>query len=159
MEGVTVSELTQLRERADENPIEPDDAFIDFATDDFINKNIRVRPISGVTHGEGQQDRASTVSRGAAGTDGDDGLDWNQADEYEIKYQRTIVKKRAQQYQDELKRKQQIEERKAMKKWYYSFTYGLTAKHFTGANAKLRETLKLKWDYSQINQYFALIYY
>ena len=116
MEGVTVSELTQLRERADENPIEPDDAFIDFATDDFINKNIRVRPISGVTHGEGQQDRASTVSRGAAGTDGDDGLDWNQADEYEIKYQRTIVKKRAQQYQDELKRKQQIEERKAMKK-------------------------------------------
>ena len=53
MEGVTVGELTQLRERADENPIEPDDAFIDFATDDFINKNIRVRPISGVTHGEG----------------------------------------------------------------------------------------------------------
>ena len=54
MESVSVNELTQLRERADENPIEPDDAFIDFATDDFINKNIRVRPISGVTHGEGQ---------------------------------------------------------------------------------------------------------
>lgn len=89
MEGVTVAELTQLRERADDNPIEPDDAFIDFATDDFINKNIRVRPISGVTHGEGQQDRASTVSRGAAGTDADDGLDWNQADEYELKAQRT----------------------------------------------------------------------
>ena len=53
MEGVTVAELTTLRERAEENPIEPDDAFIDFATDDFINKNIRVRPISGVTHGEG----------------------------------------------------------------------------------------------------------
>ena len=53
MEGVTVGELTTLRERSEENPIEPDDAFIDFATDDFINKNIRVRPISGVTHGEG----------------------------------------------------------------------------------------------------------
>jgi len=89
MEGVTVAELTQLRERADDNPIEPDDAFIDFATDDFINKNIRVRPSSGVTHGEGQQDRASTVSRGVAGTDADDGLDWNQADEYELKAQRT----------------------------------------------------------------------
>ena len=50
---MTVGELTVLRERADENPIEPDDAFIDFATDDFINKNIRVRPISGVTHGDG----------------------------------------------------------------------------------------------------------
>ena len=64
MEGVTVTELSSLRERGDDNQIEPDDAFIDFATDDFINKNIRVRPISGVTHGEGQQDRASTVSRG-----------------------------------------------------------------------------------------------
>ena len=73
MESVTVTELTSLRERADEDRVEPDDAFIDFATDDFINKNIRVRPISGVTHGEGQQDRASTVSRGAAGGDGDDG--------------------------------------------------------------------------------------
>lgn len=113
MEQVTVTELTALRERADENPIEPDDAFIDFATDDFINKNIRVRPISGVTHGEGQQDRASTVSRGAAGADGDDGLDWNQADEYELKAQRVIVKRKAQQYQDELKRKQLLEERKA----------------------------------------------
>ena len=37
--------MTQLRERADENPIEPDDAFIDFATDDFINKNIFPRCI------------------------------------------------------------------------------------------------------------------
>lgn len=116
MESVTVGELTSLRERADENPIEPDDAFIDFATDDFINKNIRVRPISGVTHGEGQQDRASTVSRGAGGTDADDGLDWNQADEFELKNQRTIVKKRAQAYQDEVKRKQLLEERKAQKK-------------------------------------------
>lgn len=88
MESVTVSELTSLRERADDNPIEPDDAFIDFATDDFINKNIRVRPISGVTHGEGQQDRASTVSRGAAGTEADDGLDWNQADDFELRNQR-----------------------------------------------------------------------
>ena len=116
MESVTVGELTVLRERADENPIEPDDAFIDFATDDFINKNIRVRPISGVTHGDGQQDRASTVSRGAAGADGDDGYDQAQNDEYELRHQRNLVKKKAQQYQDELKRKQMLEERKAQKK-------------------------------------------
>ena len=52
METITVSELKSLKERSDENRIEPDDAFIDldFATEDFINKNIRVRPISGVTH-------------------------------------------------------------------------------------------------------------
>ena len=116
MEGVTVAELTQLRERQEENPIEPDDAFIDFATDDFINKNIRVRPISGVTHGEGQQDRASTVSRGAAGTDVDDGFDMNQADEYELQAQRKKVKMSKQQYEEEIKRKQMLEERKAQKK-------------------------------------------
>ena len=116
MEQVTVSELTALRERADDNPIEPDDAFIDFATDDFVNKNIRVRPISGVTHGEGQQDRASTVSRGAAGTEADDGQDYNQNFEYELKEQRKEVKRNKQQYLDEQKRKQMIEERKAQKK-------------------------------------------
>ena len=51
MEEVTTAELKSLKTE-DENKIEPDDAFIDldFATEDFINKNIRVRPISGVTH-------------------------------------------------------------------------------------------------------------
>jgi len=120
-----VSELTALRERADDNPIEPDDAFIDFATDDFINKNIRVRPISGVTHGEGQQDRASTVSRGAAGTEADDGQDYNQNFEYELKEQRKEVKRNKQQYLDEQKRKQMIEERKAQKKWSNLITVSL----------------------------------
>lgn len=54
MENITVSELKQLRDEKARNggQIEPDDAFIDldFATEDFINKNIRVRPISGVTN-------------------------------------------------------------------------------------------------------------
>lgn len=87
MEEVTVSELVSLRERQDDHPIEPDDAFVEFATEDFINKNIRVRPISGVTHGDGQHDRASTVSRGGAVTEGDDGtFDWHQQAEFELKH-------------------------------------------------------------------------
>jgi hypothetical protein len=68
MEMITVGELKSLKERADENPVEPDDAFIDFATEDFINKNIRVRPISGVTNKDETRDgRQSNVSRGNAG--------------------------------------------------------------------------------------------
>ncbi len=56
-----------MKEKDDENPIEPDDAFIDFATEDFINKNIRVRPISGITHADETKDgRASNISRGGA---------------------------------------------------------------------------------------------
>ena len=50
MEAITVKELQEMREKADEQPLDQDDAFIDFATDDFINKNIRVRPISGTTN-------------------------------------------------------------------------------------------------------------
>jgi len=52
MESITVSELKSLKSGTGEDKIEPDDAFIDldFATEDFINKNIRVRPISGVTN-------------------------------------------------------------------------------------------------------------
>jgi len=52
MESITVTELKSLKEGSGADKIEPDDAFIDldFATEDFINKNIRVRPISGVTN-------------------------------------------------------------------------------------------------------------
>lgn len=56
MEEITCGELATLKERNDDNPIEPDDTFIDFATEEFITKNIRVRPISGVTHGDETKD-------------------------------------------------------------------------------------------------------
>ena len=35
MEEITVNELNALKARADKSPVEPDDAFIDFATEDF----------------------------------------------------------------------------------------------------------------------------
>lgn len=52
MKEVTVKELVDLREKGKdgEKPYEhADDQFIEFATEAFIHKNIRVRPISGVT--------------------------------------------------------------------------------------------------------------
>ena len=87
MEEVSVTELKTLKERQEDQPIEPDDAFVEFATEDFINKNISVRQNSGVTHGDGQHDRASTVSRGGQVTEGDDGaFDWHQQAEFELKH-------------------------------------------------------------------------
>jgi len=58
MESITVSELSALKDKSTGDKIEPDDAFIDldFATEDFINKNIRVRPVSGVTNKDDTKD-------------------------------------------------------------------------------------------------------
>ena len=58
--------------------IEYGDVFNDFATEDFITKNIRVRPVSGFTHGDETKDgRQSNVSKGQnlqseGNEDGDD---------------------------------------------------------------------------------------
>lgn len=81
--------------------MEPDDAFIDldFATEDFINKNIRVRPISGVTHGDDTKDgRASNISKGGQNDDGENTEQNNKLFLYEIENQRKLVKKKAADY-------------------------------------------------------------
>ena len=75
MEQITTSELRSLKEKTDDNRVEPDDAFIDldFATEDFINKNIRVRPISGVTNKDQTNvGRATDNSRLGGGDDGEE---------------------------------------------------------------------------------------
>ena len=59
MNGITERELTALKQRQEnEGMEEPDfgETFNDFATEDFINKNIRVRPVSGVTHPDETRD-------------------------------------------------------------------------------------------------------
>lgn len=96
MEQITVSELNALKDRADENPIEPDDAFIDFATEDFIHKNIRVRPISGITNRDETKDgRQSNVSQGRGGDGGEDNQDnIDSMAKYEMDNQRKLAKKK-----------------------------------------------------------------
>ena len=101
MEQISVTELKALRDQRQDNRVEPDDAFIDldFATEDFINKNIRVRPISGVTHGDDTKDgRASNISKGGQGDDGENTEQNNKLFLYEIENQRKLVKKKAADY-------------------------------------------------------------
>ena len=60
MNLVVCDELTRLFDRQQEGEedkaIEYGDVFTDFATDEFISKNIRVRPVSGVTHADETKD-------------------------------------------------------------------------------------------------------
>lgn len=116
MEKVTLGELQQLQERSDENPIEPDDTFIDFATEDFITKNIRVRPISGNTHGDETKDgRQSNVSRGGnEDEDKDEKADFEAVSE--LNDQREAIKKKIMAFQEEKRKKQLAEEKKAAKR-------------------------------------------
>ena len=103
MENITVGELTQMRDKADADPLEPDDAFIDFATEDFINKNIRVRPISGTTNM--QQDKQSQISKNT-NQDNEDAIDsYQRLAEFEMENQRKLVKQKAALYQEEIRRK------------------------------------------------------
>jgi predicted RNase H-like nuclease (RuvC/YqgF family) len=60
MHLVVCDELKRLQDRQQEGEedkaIEYGDVFTDFATEEFISKNIRVRPVSGVTHADETKD-------------------------------------------------------------------------------------------------------
>jgi hypothetical protein len=117
MEQVTTTELKQLKEKSGDNKGAHEDAFIDldFATEDFIFKNIRVRPISGVTHGDETKDgRASNISKGNQPEEAEDPSDnHNKLALYDMDKQRKDAKKKRNEYLEELKRKQALEEKKA----------------------------------------------
>jgi hypothetical protein len=48
--------LTRQQEGEEDKAIEYGDVFTDFATEEFISKNIRVRPVSGITHADETKD-------------------------------------------------------------------------------------------------------
>jgi hypothetical protein len=113
MEGIVLSELQDLKERSEDNPIEQDDTFIDFATEEFVAKNIRVRPISGATHGDDTKDgRQSNVSKGGDGDEGDKETKANLEANIELNEQRVKVKDDARKFKDEQRKKQLQEEKK-----------------------------------------------
>jgi len=117
MESITVTELSALKTGSSENKIEPDDAFIDldFATEDFINKNIRVRPVSGVTNKDETRDGRQT-DRSGNNEDNEEALEnYNKLAFYELEMQRKEVKKRAEDFLEEQRRKQALEEKKNKK--------------------------------------------
>jgi len=62
-----LKELSDQQAVEEQKAIEYGDVFNDFATEDFISRNIRVRPISGFTHAaadETKDGRQSTISKG-----------------------------------------------------------------------------------------------
>lgn len=107
MESISVAELSALKEKSSENRIEPDDAFIDldFATEDFINKNIRVRPVSGVTNKDDTKDGRQTDRSGNQDDNEEAQENYNKLAHYELEMQRKAVKKRADDFTEELRRK------------------------------------------------------
>ena len=116
MEKIVCNELSSLKDKQDE-PLEADDTFIDFATEDFINKNIRVRPISGITHDDPTRDgRASNISRGDNANNEDAHDNQEQLAKMELDEQRTNVKKKIEQYKEEQRKKLLLEEKKNAKK-------------------------------------------
>jgi hypothetical protein len=60
MESTVTRELAAIKARRDEEGdqegLEFGEVFTDFATDEFLTKNIRVRPVSGMTHGDETRD-------------------------------------------------------------------------------------------------------
>jgi hypothetical protein len=65
--------LIEVQQEEENKGIEYGDVFNDFATEDFISKNIRVRPVSGFTHAadETKDGRASSISK-AVPTEGNE---------------------------------------------------------------------------------------
>ena len=67
MDQVVQKELDNLAQRdaEEDEGIDYGEVFTDFATPEFLDKNVRVRPISGITHGDDTRDgRQSNISRG-----------------------------------------------------------------------------------------------
>lgn len=121
MQNVVCDELQKLIEKQqnqeeDDKGIEYGDVFTDFATDDFISKNIRVRPISGITHADETRDgRQSSVSKGVLITEGnEEGEDnYNKYANLELEDQRKAIKVKHREALEEVKRKQALAQKEA----------------------------------------------
>ena len=69
MNTVVLRELDTLKQREEEEgeqeEVDYGEVFTDFATPEFLDKNVRVRPVSGATHADETRDgRQSNISRG-----------------------------------------------------------------------------------------------
>ena len=84
MSQVVVEDLSKIKDsRANEEDKEIDygDVFPDLQKKDFVDKNVRIRPTSGITHADETKDgRQSNVSKGAGEDDGWEALSPGQFD-------------------------------------------------------------------------------
>jgi len=123
MNDLVDKELAVLQKRQEEGGddvgIDYAEVFTEFATEDFINKNIRVRPFSGVTHADETRDgRQSNISRGlgAVGESGADDIDqgFSVADDDHAKA-RMAVKRKKEEHDEQERRRKALEEKEKKK--------------------------------------------
>ena len=84
----------------------------DFATQDFLDKNIRVRPVSGVTRGDDEGKTNDPFNKSMGGDDVEDYEKFEQMRVLEMQDQRV----QAKLLRDEFLRKKALEEEKLNKK-------------------------------------------
>jgi hypothetical protein len=84
---------------------------MDFTTDEFINKNIRVRPTSGITTIDKEETKADILGRGATldGNVMDEEEKFNQMANLEINAQRKTVKVNLERHLFEKQKKEAME--------------------------------------------------
>lgn len=116
MNTVVSRELDSLQQQeAEEDGVDYGEVFTDFATPEFLDKNVRVRPISGATHGgdDTRDGRQSNISRGMGegGADDNDQL-FNHNAASDLEQQRNTIKAQ-KAAQDEVERKRIAAEEKA----------------------------------------------
>lgn len=118
MSQVVCEDLGKIKEsRANEEDKEIDygDVFPDLQKKDFVDKNVRIRPTSGITHADETKDgRQSNVSKGA-GDDGEEGQtdNWNKYAALELEDQRKAIKRKKMEVEDEIKRKEMLKVKEA----------------------------------------------
>ncbi len=83
--------------------------FNDFATEDFVNKNIRVRPVSGLGD-ETKDGRQSNVSKGITEEKEDQEDNFNTNAQIELDNERKQIKLTRQRKQEEAERKAALAE-------------------------------------------------
>ena len=110
-------ELDAIAKQREENGDEDQDyqeVFNDFATDEFVNKNIRVRPISGFAD-DTRDGRQSSVSKGLDG-DEDKEDNFNKMAEIEMSAQRREIKEILRKKKEDEERRIAAEEAKKKRK-------------------------------------------
>ena len=118
MNTVVTRELDGLNQREAEgnadDGIDYGEVFTDFATPEFVDKNVRVRPISGITHGDDTRDgRQSNISKGmgieASMDDGD--VAFNQGAASDLQVHRDQIKARKAAYDEQVRKRIAAEEK------------------------------------------------
>jgi hypothetical protein len=94
----------------------------DFGNQDFLDKNVRVRPVSGMTRGDNDETKTNNMDGAATTTAGGKSILVGDAQDDEEKFNRMInldmeeQRKNIKFKRDEAIRKKQIEEEKKLKK-------------------------------------------